>query len=138
MITHNLNYKGQKEYHSYKFLKDQVMNYKIPYDFVLRYLYPVRPRIKKMLGCYALYVNKKLLLLLRDRENQPEFNGVFVATQPEFFDNLQNEIHVSNMIFDIDGVAHTWIFLSEDLADFDEKVKKTCELIKAKDERIGK
>lgn len=114
------------------------MNYKVPYDFVLRCLYPVRPQIKKILGCYGLYLNKKLLLLLRDRENQPEFNGIFVATQPEFFDNLQDEIHVSNMVFDIDGVPHTWIFLSEDLADFEEKVKKTCELIKAEDERIGK
>lgn len=114
------------------------MNYKVPYDFVLRYLYPVRPQIKKMIGCYGLFVNKKLLLLLRERQNQPEFNGIFLATQPRFFDTLQNEIHVSNMNFDIDGDPHSWIFLSEDLADFDDKVKKACELIKAGDERIGK
>lgn len=114
------------------------MTYKVPYDFVLRYLYPVRPQIKKMLGCYGLFANKKLLLLLRDRENHPEFNGVFVATQPEFFDKLQNEIHVSQMYIDLDGVPHSWIFLSEDLPDFDDKVKKACELIKGGDERIGK
>ncbi len=114
------------------------MDYKVPFDFVLRYLYPVRPQIKKMLGCYGLFVNKKLLLLLRDRANQPEFNGIFVATQPEFFDALQNQIHISNMNFNLDGVPHTWIFLSEDLEDFDEKVKKTCEMIKVGDERIGK
>ncbi len=77
-------------------------------------------------------------MLLRERENQPEFNGVFVATQPQFFDALQNEIHTSNMIFDIDGAAHTWIFLSEDLEDFEDKIKKTCEMIKTGDERIGK
>lgn len=114
------------------------MNYKVPFSFVLRYLYPVRPVIKKMLGCYGLFVNKKLLLLLRDRENQPEFNGIYIATQPEFFDVLQNEIHISQMNVDLDGAPHTWIFLSEDLADFDDKVKKACELIKAGDERIGK
>lgn len=114
------------------------MNYKVPYDFAIRYLYPLRPQIKKMLGCYGLFVNKKLLLLLRNRNNQPEFNGIFVATQPQFFDSLQNDIHVSHMLFDIDGVPHTWVFLSEDLPDFDEKVKKACELIKAGDERIGK
>jgi len=111
------------------------MNYKVPYDFVLRYLFPVRPQIKKMLGGYGLFYNKKIL---RDRENHPEFNGVFVATQPQFFDDLQNEIHASNMNFDLDGDPHTWIFLSEDLEEFDEKVKKTCEMIKAGDERIGK
>lgn len=114
------------------------MNYKVPYDFVLRLLYPVRPQVKKMLGCYALVLNGKLLMLLRERENQPEFNGVFVATQPEHYDALQSEIHSSNMQFDIDGAPHTWLFLSEDLDDFEEKISKACELIKAGDIRIGK
>ena len=113
------------------------MEYKVPYDFILRYLYPITPKIKKMLGCYGLIVNTTLLLLLRERENQPEFNGIFVATQPQFFDALQNEVHASNMQFNFDGAVHSWIFLSEDLPDFDEKVKKTCEMIKAGDQRIG-
>lgn len=118
--------------------KNILMNYKVPYDFVIRYLYPLRPVIKKMLGCYGLFIHQKLVLLLRDRHNQPEFNGIFVATQPLFFEALQSEIHISNMSFDIDGVQHSWIFLSEDLPEFDEKVRKTCEMIKAGDQRIGK
>jgi hypothetical protein len=114
------------------------MNYKVPYSFILSFFYPVRPAIKKMLGCYGLYVNKKLVMLLRDRDNHPEFNGVFVATQPEYFDALSNELHSSNMDFDIDGHAYTWIFISEDITDFEEKVKKAAEMVKNGDERIGK
>lgn len=114
------------------------MNYKVPYDFVLRYLYPVRPKIRKMLGCYALINENKILMLLRERENQPEFNGVFIATQPEHYDALSKDIHISNMDVDIDGMPHSYLFLSEDLDNFDEKVKKACELIKAGDLRIGK
>ena len=114
------------------------MTYKVPYDFVLRYLYPVRPTIKKMLGCYGLFVKDKNILVLRERDNHPEFNGVFVATQPEFFEELQNTLHASNMDFELDGIKHSWIFISEDLDDFKEKVQKACELIKAGDERIGK
>ena len=114
------------------------MNYKVPYDFVLRYLYPVRPKVRKMLGCYALVQGEKILMLLRERDNQPEYNGVFVATQPQFYDELQNEIHRSNCEVDIDGMPHTYLFISEDLDDFDQKVKKACELIKGGDERIGK
>ena len=114
------------------------MNYKVPYDFVLRHLYPVRPKIKKMLGCYALIDNHKILFLLRERDNQPEFNGVFVATQPEYYDQLEQEIHASSMEFNIDGLHHSYLFLSEDLDDFDEKIKKVCDMIKAGDERIGK
>jgi len=114
------------------------MTYKLPYDFILRYLYPVRPQVRKMLGCYGLVAENKLIILLRERENQPEFNGVFIATKPEFYDELTQELHSSNMEFDLDGAPHTWLFISEDLPDFDEKIKKACELIKSGDVRIGK
>ncbi len=101
-------------------------------------LYPIRPTIRKMFGCYALMQGNKLLLLLRDRETQIEFNGVFVATHSEFFTELQQEIHTSRMEFDLDGMKNTWIFISEDLEDFEAKVQKACNLIKAGDVRIGK
>ncbi len=114
------------------------MNYKVPYSFILPFFYPVRPAIKKMLGCYGLFVNKKLVMLLRERDIHPEFNGVFVATQPEYFEILSTELHTSNMNFDIDGAEFTWIFISEDLDDFEEKVKKAAEMVKNGDERIGK
>ena len=115
------------------------MIYQVPYDFVLRALFPLRPAIKKLLGCYGLYNNKKLLLLLRETTVSPEFNGVFVATMPEFFKDLQTEIHTSRMIdFDLDGSKDSWIFISEDLETFEQKVIQACEMIKNGDERIGK
>ncbi len=114
------------------------MNYEVPYDFVLRELYPVRPKIRKLLGCYALMNGRKILMLLRDREIEPQFNGVLVATKAEHFEALQQEIHRSRMEFDLDGEENTWIFISEDLDDFEQKVKKACEMIKNGDERIGK
>jgi hypothetical protein len=91
-----------------------------------------------MLGCYGLFLHDKLMMLLRERENNPEFNGVFVATQPEFFDDLSNELHYSNMEFDIDGAPHTWIFISDDINDFQQKVKQAVDMIKNGDKRIGK
>jgi hypothetical protein len=114
------------------------MNYELPYDFILKELYPVRPKIKKMLGCYALLIDEKILMMLRDREQQPEFNGAFIATLPEYYEALQKEIQTSRMEFDLDGMENSWIFISEDLDDFEQKVKKTCEMIKAGDLRIGK
>jgi hypothetical protein len=110
----------------------------IPYDFVLTYLQPINPVIKKTLGAFGLFSGNMLLLLLRDRDNQPEFNGVFIPTEPAYFESLQGEIHRSKMKFDLDGRHDSWIFISEDLEDFEEKVKKACELIKAGDIRIGK
>ena len=114
------------------------MNYKVPYDFILRYLYPVRPVIRKMLGGYALLLDENIILLLREKELQPEFNGVFVPTSPNYYDELSNEIHSSSMEFDLDGMPHSWLFISEDLANFHEVLQKACDLIKAGDKRIGK
>jgi hypothetical protein len=114
------------------------MNYKVPFDFVLKELYPLRPKIRKMLGGYGLHLGKKIILFLREREEQIEFNGVFVATEQEHFAALQKEIHTSKMIFDFDGSKDSWIFISEDLDDFEQKVKKACEMIKSGDERMGK
>jgi len=42
------------------------------------------------------------------------------------------------MEFDFDGSKNSWIFISEDLNDFEQLVKKACELIKAGDDRLGK
>ncbi len=113
------------------------MNYIVPYAFILQHLYPVRPQIRKLYGCYALYYQKRLTFFLRDKQTHPEFNGVFVATQPQFFDELEEALHTSHMEFDLDGNDFSWIFLSEDLEDFEEKVKAACEMIKNGDERIG-
>jgi hypothetical protein len=114
------------------------MGYDVPYFFVLNNLYPLRPTIKKMLGGYALYLNKKLIIFLRDNDKSPEYNGVYIATVPEFFLELQQEIHTSKMEFDLDGSKNSWIFISEDLADFEQKVMAACMLIKNNDARIGK
>ncbi len=91
-----------------------------------------------MFGSYVLAKDMEILFLLRDQAKQPEYNGVFVATQPQFYDELLREIHASQMEVDIDGVAHSWLFISEDLDDFEQKIMKACELIKAGDTRIGK
>ncbi len=114
------------------------MKYTIPFNFILQLVYPVRPKVVKMLGGYALYQNKRLLFFLRERSTEIEFNGVFVATQPQFYVELQKEIHHSKMEFDLDGSKDSWIFISEDLDDFQDKVLKACELVKKGDMRIGK
>ncbi|HNJ57838.1 MAG TPA: hypothetical protein PKG56_08265 [Chitinophagaceae bacterium] len=114
------------------------MKYHVPYNFILNYLYPLRPTIKKMLGGYTLQLNKKIFFFLRESDTNPEFNGVFVACIAEFFEELQAEIHTSKMEFDLDGSINSWIFISEDLPDFEQKVLIACNLIKDGDVRMGK
>ena len=112
--------------------------YKIPYQFLLNELYPLKTTIKKRLGGYFIYVDERLILFLRDGESQPEFNGVFVATTPEYFQEMKHELHASKMTFDLDGSTDSWIFISEDLPNFEPIVSKACTLIKANDHRLGR
>lgn len=114
------------------------MNYELPYSFVLKELFPFRPKIRKMLGGYALMNPPHLYMLLRETEDYPEYNGVYVATDPAFFPALQEEIHRSRMEVQLDGMDDSWIFISEDLDDFESKVKKACAMIREGDVRLGK
>ncbi|MBX2930859.1 MAG: hypothetical protein KF781_02800 [Chitinophagaceae bacterium] len=114
------------------------MSYQVPYTFVLKALYPIRPTIRKMLGGYGLSINKKLVLLLRDSNINMQYNGVYVAALPEFYTELLEEIQVNKTDVDIDGSKNSWLFISEDLIGFEQKVELACSLIKSEDERIGK
>ena len=48
----------------------------VPYDFVLEELEALRPRTKPMFGCLAVYVEEKIVLILRERHGSPADNGV--------------------------------------------------------------
>ena len=59
------------------------MNYEkkpIPFEFILDYLYPIVPVVKPMFGCYALYAGEKIILIVRERKDHIEDNGVWLAT----------------------------------------------------------
>jgi hypothetical protein len=114
------------------------MSYLVPYEFTLQKLYPVRPKIKIIGWLWLVPKQQTHYLFKRTRTLMPEFNGVYIATVPEFYEELQKEIHTSRMEFDFDGSKNSWIFISEDLPDFEQKVELACELVKQGDERIGK
>ena len=52
----------------------------IPHEFVLDALAYMSPRTHPMFGCIAIYVDDKIVLILRDKPNQPADNGVWLAT----------------------------------------------------------
>ncbi len=112
--------------------------YNVPYAFILKALYPIRPTIKKALGGYFLFVHKKLLIFLRERDTYADFNGVFVAVLPEYLSELEAEINLKHTEFDLDGTKDGWLFINEDLDDFETKCTLICEMIKQTDTRIGR
>ena len=62
-----------------------------PYDFVFDYL-PRNIVVKPMFGMYYIYLNKKLMLMLREAVKEPEMNGIWVATYKKHHQSLDEEI----------------------------------------------
>ena len=63
----------------------------IPYEFVFDYL-PAGIIVKKMFGMHYIYWRKKIMLILRRRLNEPELNGVWVATNRTHHDSLRKDV----------------------------------------------
>jgi hypothetical protein len=110
----------------------------IPFDFVLDYLYPLQVTIKSMFSVYAIYINDKIVLGLRDRPKNIESNGVWVATSKEHHESLREELPSLTAIPVLGSGETGWQLLSAYDDDFETQVITICEMIKKNDPRIGK
>jgi len=110
----------------------------IPFDFVLEQLYSVNPRIKPMFGCYAVYVQNKIVIILRNKEDFTDDNGVWLATTHEHHEALRKDFPSMRSIKLFGGNESGWQNVPYDAIDFEEAVLKACQLILRGDPRIGK
>ncbi len=111
---------------------------KIPHEFVLEILEELNPVTRAMFGAYAVYVEDgKLVLILRERESYPADNGVWVATRAEHHASLEKELPSMRGIGLFGSGPTHWRCLPSDSSEFETAVERVCELILARDERIG-
>jgi hypothetical protein len=109
----------------------------IPYNFVLENLYSLSPYTKPMFGCTAVYVDEKIIFILREKEDFPKDNGVWVATSQEHHESLKKDFPSLRKIT-IFGENGGWRILPADARDFEEAVNFACEKVIEGDLRIGK
>lgn len=109
-----------------------------PHEFVLEALTALKPRTNPMFGCLAVYVGPKIVLILRDRPSYPDDNGVWLATTQEHHESLRREFPSMRAI-QLFGKPETgWQVLPASSPDFEESALRACELVLARDPRIGK
>ncbi len=113
---------------------------KVPFEFVFDYLLPLEPVVKPMFGCFALYKGEQIVLILRERADHPEANGVWLATSGEHHESLKKEFpSLRSVSIFTDGTAETaWQMLPSSAPDFEASVIKACEMVRRGDKRIGK
>lgn len=110
----------------------------IPFDFVLEHLEPLSPITKPFFGCTAVYVGDKIVLILRNKSDEPESNGVWLATTYENHQSLQRDFPSMRSIGVLGPGTTGWQLLPVSDADFEESVTRACDLILSGDPRIGK
>jgi len=110
----------------------------VPYDFVLEALAGLSPATRLMFGCVAVYIEERIVLILRDRRVGAADNGVWLATTEVHHESLRREFPNMRSIRIFQKKVTGWQILPVDAPDFEEAALRACELIAAKDPRIGK
>jgi len=111
---------------------------KIAFEFVLEALISLDPIVKPMFGCHAIYVEEKIIFILRNRESEPYDNGVWLATSPQYHTSLERELPSMRSIKLFGGGKTKWQNIPMEADDFEESVFKACEMMLNRDIRIGK
>jgi hypothetical protein len=109
-----------------------------PHEFVLDAIASLSPRTRSMFGCLVVYVEDKIVLALRDKQDHTADNGVWLATTKEHHESLRREFPNMASIQVLGSGVTGWQVLPSNALDFEVAALRACELIVAGDPRIGK
>jgi hypothetical protein len=110
----------------------------VPHEFVLDAMAALSPWTRPMFGCLAVYVGEKIVLILRDKREPDADNGVWLATTLEHHESLRREFPHMRSVGVLGKKVTGWQVLPAGAPDFEEAALRACELISARDPRIGK
>jgi len=91
-----------------------------------------------MFGCHAVYVEDKIVFILRDRKDHVNDNGVWIATTKEHHQSLKEDFPSMRSIQLFGAETTGWQVLPLADDEFEPAVTKACELVLQGDIRIGK
>ena len=109
-----------------------------PFPFVLDELAALRPTVKSMFGFTYVYLDDRLLCLLRDSARQTGSNGMWLFTTSEHIDSLAREFPDLSRRQLWRSRKNAWVVLASRLENFEEYAFRACELIINGDRRIGR
>ena len=111
----------------------------VPHEFVLEALAPLKPRTRVMFGCLGVYAGVKIVMALRSKGGESSHSdGVWLATTHEHHESLRVEFPNMRSIPVLGAEPTGWQLLPANAPDFEESALRACELILARDPRIGK
>ncbi len=110
----------------------------IEFPFLLEELEDLNVETKPMFGARGVYVDGKIVFIMRNRPTSVNDNGVWLATTGEHHASLLVDFPAMRSI-EVFGPGPTgWQVLPLDSEDFEESVLRACQLVRGGDPRIGK
>lgn len=106
-----------------------------PHDFILEFLYPLSVTTKKMFGNTAIYLEDKIILATRQKEENAVDNGIWVGT--ELAHHKELKVRIPELKHLETYRIKKWLLLHEDETLFEERARELCELIKSDSKLIG-
>lgn len=91
-----------------------------------------------MFGCHAVYVDDKIILVLRQKGKPAQDDGIWVATTKEHHESLKNDLPSLRSISVFGPGPTGWQNIPLELGNFESEAERLCELILKRDPRIGK
>lgn len=110
---------------------------RVPFEFVLEAVAAAGPVTRPMFGCLAIYVGPKIVFVLRDKPGATD-NGVWLATTCAHHESLRGEFPNMRSIAVLGKGVTNWQILPAEAPDFEASALRACELVLARDPRIGK
>lgn len=101
----------------------------VPHEFLLETLSPLSPVTRPMFACLAVYVQEKIVLILRDKPGNAEDNGVWLATTEEHHASLRRDFPNMRSIKVLGKDVTGWQVLPIDAPDFEEAARLACEVV---------
>lgn len=111
---------------------------KVPFEFVLEALDAVPIHTRAMFGCTAVYLEDRIMLVLRCKDDHPRDNGVWLGTSVEYHDSLRKLFPMMRSIEFLGAPPTNWQNIPESDPRFEAAVLRACELILSGDPRIGR
>lgn len=110
----------------------------LPHEFVLDEIAALSPVTRPMFGCIAVYVEDRIVLILRDKRQPRADNGIWLATSTEHHESLRREFPRMRSISVLGKEPTQWQVLPVDDPDFEDAAMRACRLVLARDPRIGR
>jgi hypothetical protein len=112
-----------------------------PYPFILEALDPLHPEVRPMFSGHAVYIGDKIVAMLRDHAKSPQDNGMWLVlseTTDPASPALRKEFPSIRKIDLLGGAIRHWLILPADSPGFESESLHACDLILARDTRIGR